>query len=110
MSEQMVTGLIFFAMVLSPFVIGGVHEVCGKLKARRSAPEPKRERKMFEWEVRAIERECGIGLAEPGYQPSAAVLEAMNGDPEFVGERRLRDPFPLPIDRVWWIEDNEEVL
>lgn len=101
-------GVIFFVLLLSPIVIGGVIDIRGRLRARRQAPEPERERMLFDWEVRAIERECGIGLSEPGYQPSAAVLEVMNEDPEFAGERRLCDPWPLPIDRVWWFDDNEE--
>lgn len=59
---------------------------------------PERPRMLFDWEVRAIERECGIGLDEPGYQPNAEAVAIVNEDPAYRGERRLRDPFPLPID------------
>lgn len=58
--------------------------------------KPKKERLLFDWEVRAIERECGIGLDEPGYQPTPEVVAILNEDPVYAGS--LHEPYPLPID------------
>lgn len=67
----------------------------GRLHMPARKPK-KKERLLFDWEVRAIERECGIGLDEPGYQPSPEIVAILNEDPVYAGS--LREPYPLAID------------